>query len=196
MKFRNVVVILLLFVSLPIYGETKIGLGTTLNTVLVVTDSSTSWSTGFIYLPIKINSKIVVEPYLIYRDFESRDYDNDGDTSYTYDTYSRGLGVGVFYMSNLHDAINGYFGGRLSWQEAESTYYGNGNSSKSEREYVTIAPIVGLEYQAHELVYLAIEAGVGYSEVEAKSESGLFASDNEDGDGFDTFSNIMLRIMF
>ena len=74
--------------------------------------------------------------------------------------------------------------------------YSDGYESNSEYETIGIAPLVGLEYQIHEQVFVAIETGIGHYDNKSKYESNSQETEDNDSSRVNTFTNIMLRMMF
>ena len=90
-----------------------------------------------------------------------------------------------------------YFGGRVGWYHTKrTTKYQDQQDTTSEYESYGVSPIIGLEYQIHEYVFLAIEGGISYTETQSKYNSEFFDPEDVDGSNISTHSNIMLRMMF
>ena len=192
MKIKFILAIVLFVTSLPVLADTRVGLGTTLNTIVNI-GGYVTLSTGNVFLPIRINDKVLLEPYLIYSKYEE-----DGEGSYKAEDESSGLGFGAFYIVGLRESIYSYFGGRVSWYKIDSTTtYSTGDQYKNESNNYSIAPVVGLEYKVHDFVFVGLEAGVGYSDGKEKYEDPFQESSRDaDSNYVSTFTNIMLRMMF
>ena len=52
-------------------AETRVGLGTSINTIINFEGRYDTSSTGFVHLPIRISNKVMLEPYLIYSSSEA-----------------------------------------------------------------------------------------------------------------------------
>ena len=192
MKIKYFFAVVLLFVSMPSFAETKVGLGTSVNSLVSYSSSVVYTSTGNVFLPIRINNRVLLEPYLIYRKYEE-----DGESFALRKDEAKGLGFGAFYIVDLQESVYSYFGGRLGWYESTYEYeFQDGTKDENKYENVGIAPIVGLEYQAHENVFVSVEAGIGYYDTKEKQSSGSLNPDDVEGSSINTFANIMLRMMF
>jgi hypothetical protein len=72
-KMKTIIMIVamgLLGASMTTLAETKVGLGASVNTLISYNNTDTYASTGNIFFPIRINNKLLLEPYLIYQKYE------------------------------------------------------------------------------------------------------------------------------
>jgi hypothetical protein len=191
-KIKFFITVILLLSSVSAFADTRIGLGTNVNTLISYSDSNAYVSSGNIFLPIRINNKVLLEPYLIYSK-----YKEEGDSSYLLNSDSKGLGFGVFYIVNLRESIYTYFGGKLSWYESNwNVKFQDGDEDKYESENIGIVPLVGLEYKIHDFVFVALETGIGYNDSKVKRSDRFQETRDVDSSNVNTFTNIMFRMMF
>lgn len=170
---------IILLLCEPTQAETNFGFGASLNSIQERAGYVNVISRGLVYFPIKIGTTFMLEPYLIY-------YDRSRESS---DSTTTGLGIGGFYVRPINDSFNNYFGARLATFETESK-----SSFSSEKEdAVQISPLAGIEYSIEKWIYIAVEAGIAFSD---GTNEDSFSSTSEDVKTTDTFTNIMLRMYF
>lgn len=125
-----------------------------------------------IYLPIEISPLLRVEPFFQWSETEQTP---GGSTEY------RQLGAGGFFRFEVHDNLQTYAGGRLSFVDME---FGGG-----DLDGFAIEPTVGVEFWATPRFTLALEAYLYWMDLDGSNGAGA-ALENE-STGTDT--RILLR---
>lgn len=125
-----------------------------------------------IYLPIEISPLLRIEPFFQWSETEI----TPGPA-----TESRQLGAGAFFRFDVHDNLQTYAGGRLSFVDLET---GGG-----DLDGFAVEPTVGVEFWATPRVTLALEAYLYWLDLDGSNGAGA-AVENE-STGSDT--RILLR---
>lgn len=108
-----------------------------------------------IYLPIEISPMLRVEPF-----FQWSETDLPSGVS----AESRQLGAGGFFRFDLHDHLQTYAGGRLSFVDVES--------GGADLDGFALEPTVGVEFWATSRFSLALEAYLYWRDLDGSDGAG------------------------
>lgn len=134
---------------------------------------------GILYVPIDISKSFRIEPNVRYASTEvSFSQDTGQDTRDTQETETLEIGVGVFGMKQITDAAHIYFGGRVSYVDAQSTSTDAGSfgldlRTESDQDGYIIAPTVGFEYLFAQHFSVGGEFSYQFLDIEGESRSRL-----------------------
>lgn len=160
---------------------------------------------GILYVPIDISKSLRIEPSVRYAKSESYyDYFDQvgGDESKALE-----IGVGVFGVKQLTDAVHIYFGGRLAYVDFDtSSFYARAHGASSNhtaQDGYSVGPTVGFEFLFGEHFSLGGEASYNFVDLEGESttwRSNPFDSDVDREDieskSHGTDTRLVLRYMF
>jgi hypothetical protein len=193
-------------------ADTKIGIGTGVSSVFA------RGYGGVISIPIKLDSYILIEPYVGYtkrsEDVDTNLTDYDYNKSKTYQA-----GVGVYGIRKLGSEFELYFGADLAAAKSnrksgyKDTRTNNDETSVTFHQSEAVAteymikPTLGVSYLVTENFTVSVDAGIYYSWGEEKrkgidtySSSSYSSSDASeytvDLDSVNTFSRLIFRMMF
>jgi hypothetical protein len=169
-------------------------------------------------MPIKLDSYMMIEPYLGYTK-RSEDVDASLPEYYLNESKSYQVGVGIYGISTLGTEFEIYYGaalaaGKSDWKrENKYTRVSNNetsisfNQDEAEATEYMIKPTLGISYLINENFTVSVDAGIYYAWGEEKRKnvytfSSPFSSSNEmsestsDLEGVNTFSRLVFRMMF
>lgn len=193
-------------------ADTKIGIGTG---ALSVFSQGTG---GVISMPIKLDSYMLIEPYVGYTERSV-----DIDTSlpdYSYNNFkSYQVGVGLYGISKLGTEFELYYGAALASVKSKRNYeskrtggtdpdtYLNFNRHETETTEYMIKPTLGVGYLVNENFSVSLDAGIYYYWGEEKnkdiytykssiSSTTDVSESTADVSGVNTFTRLVFRMMF
>lgn len=194
-------------------ADVKIGMGTGATSVF-----SRGYG-GVVSMPIKINSIILIEPYVGYSE-RSEDADKNEPYYTIYNRSSYQTGVGLYGINKLGANFEIYYGAALAVAKSEqksenkrtNTFNGETsvytNYSESDADEYMIKPTLGVSYLINDNFSFSLDAGIYYSWGEEKSKiastdsstTGTSSYDEthseKDLEAINTFTRFLFRMMF
>lgn len=124
---------------------------------------------GFIYLPIKIGSSMIAEPYIGYHNTDHsekpKEFGYDDGYSYSRQFY----GIGLFWTHEIKDRFSAYYGLRTAYVKSSTDYISNGYSISADSiSGFSVSPTLGIEYRISESFSASIEAEWNYYRYDGK----------------------------
>ena len=210
-KVLSLLVILSAFLGECI-AETKVGIGTGAMSYF------SGFSGGTLSVPIKLDSNVLIEPYIGYMT-RSEDADNTVPDYYLNDRESYQVGVGLYKLKTISAEYELYYGAAFaagkSTQTFEnkntyisgSTIYSNYRKNKTDASEYMIKPTLGISYLVNENLSFSLDTGIYYHWGEEKRQENTVSTSSlpavykeskytTDIDGFDTFTRFIFRMMF
>ena|GEM_PF-3564612 len=191
-------------------ADTKIGIGSGVS-------SLSSGYSGVISMPIKLDSYMLIEPYLGYSD-RSKDVDQASPDYNFSESKSYQAGVGLYGISKLGVEFELYYGAALAVEESDwsnerkstrtinNETYIDINQNKTETSGYLIKPTLGVSYLINENFTISLDAGVYYRWGEEKTTTTYnnllpttsydYSESTGDLRSVNTFTQLMFRMMF
>jgi len=121
-----------------------------------------------VYIPVRVNESLFVEPYFRYSIFDSSEFGvstGREDSSTTYD-----FGVGLFKVLNSINGLSPYYGTRIGYLSSENDNQNRFTTGdweyKSTLRGFIISPALGVKYSFHENISIGFEAEWFYRDLD------------------------------
>ena len=153
------------------FAETRIGLGTG------GTSAFSGFFGGVISIPVRLDSNILIEPYIGYTE-QTENVDNNLPNYRVNENESYQVGVGLYRIKELANQFEVYYGADVATgktkRTSESKYTnsissGSFQNSTDTTEYM-IKPTLGISYLIDDDLSFSVDAGILYRWGEEKIE--------------------------
>jgi hypothetical protein len=164
----------------------------------VSVESNDAW----IYVPIDVSPKLRIEPNVRYIESESEvqsKSDIFGSIFTTSESQSLEIGIAVFGLTSVLEAVRAYYGARVAYIDSEFEIRSSGDFTEISQEQSAdgyrISPTIGFEYQFNRRFSIGGEAAWFYQDIDIDNDAGT-ATGRADIEQNGTETNLIFRFFF
>ncbi|MBI3774133.1 MAG: hypothetical protein HY273_01030 [Gammaproteobacteria bacterium] len=153
-----------------------------------------------VYLPIKADAGILIEPFFAYRS-EKSSMSTDGQDEISSKFTVREIGIGIFGSRAVSETLDMYYGARIGFINVKNTDTDYQSTPTQTVTYTgdgyVIQPTVGAAYRVTPNVSFALEVALNYTNVDTSEDSNFSSSTTDRTNTFvNTRSSFVARYMF